>query len=370
MRKGQKTQNKLEFRLKNKENRQKAGLKSCFFGVDRDKTGRIGFFGSSGGTSGFGLQIGTVPTKSRRLASMPILTTSSTPTLNISWRNTTSLPDSPTRVAAPSENLPDDRQTPRADARARPVPPLESANVLLWYTKQLAGSAACSTSAWRNANYMTVPANMWPPLGSVLVPPPKESTIALNIRCRRMPTTRIANHQSRSRCCLNTAIYCTSISRKQRRSSRWNRLSIAGTNPWEPGFLVWSLCPRIFQEKKEKIRSLYTIPFLHILFINNHMYTHAPHARTSHGKLPTKLGPVSFSQPYLVHDKPFFFSSLLRQDPLEAILVIFGRWALICFLFESSWKKMKNDTTFVRMRSDDHLGDAKMSKKGTSFRRI
>ena len=25
---------------------------------------------------------------------------------------------------------------------------------------------------------------------------------------------------------------------------------------------------------------------------------------------------------------------------------------------------MKNDTTFVRMRSGDHLGDAKMSKKG------
>ena len=24
---------------------------------------------------------------------------------------------------------------------------------------------------------------------------------------------------------------------------------------------------------------------------------------------------------------------------------------------------MKNDTTFVRMRSDDHLGDAKMSKR-------
>ena len=31
---------------------------------------------------------------------------------------------------------------------------------------------------------------------------------------------------------------------------------------------------------------------------------------------------------------------------------------------------MKNDTTFVRMRSGDHLGDAKMSKKGTSLRRI
>ena len=57
------------------------------------------------------------------------------------------------------------------------------------------------------------------------------------------------------------------------------------------------------------------------------------------------------------------------QDPLEAILVIFGRRTLI-FLFESSWKKMKNDTTFVRMRSGDHLGDAKMSKKGTSLRRI
>ena len=56
--------------------------------------------------------------------------------------------------------------------------------------------------------------------------------------------------------------------------------------------------------------------------------------------------------------------------PLEAILVIFGRRALIFFLFESSWKKMKNDTTFVRMRSGDHLEDAKTSKKGTSLRRI
>ena len=31
---------------------------------------------------------------------------------------------------------------------------------------------------------------------------------------------------------------------------------------------------------------------------------------------------------------------------------------------------MKNDPTFVRMRSGDHFGDAKMSKKGTSLRRI
>ena len=31
---------------------------------------------------------------------------------------------------------------------------------------------------------------------------------------------------------------------------------------------------------------------------------------------------------------------------------------------------MKNDTTFVLMRSGDHLQDAKMSKKSTSLRRI
>ena len=31
---------------------------------------------------------------------------------------------------------------------------------------------------------------------------------------------------------------------------------------------------------------------------------------------------------------------------------------------------MKNDTTFVRMRSGDHLGDPKMSKKDTALRRI
>ena len=31
---------------------------------------------------------------------------------------------------------------------------------------------------------------------------------------------------------------------------------------------------------------------------------------------------------------------------------------------------MKKDATFVRMRSGDYLGDAKMSKKGTSIRRF
>ena len=61
---------------------------------------------------------------------------------------------------------------------------------------------------------------------------------------------------------------------------------------------------------------------------------------------------------------PNVFFVKLKAGPLEAILVIFGRGALI-FWFESSWKKMKNDTTFVRMRSGDHLGHAKMYKKGT-----
>ena len=31
---------------------------------------------------------------------------------------------------------------------------------------------------------------------------------------------------------------------------------------------------------------------------------------------------------------------------------------------------MKNDTTFVCMRGVDYFGDAQMSKKGTSLRRI
>ena len=31
---------------------------------------------------------------------------------------------------------------------------------------------------------------------------------------------------------------------------------------------------------------------------------------------------------------------------------------------------MENDTTFVRMRSGDQLGDINMSKKGTTLRRI
>ena len=45
MRKGQKTEKKLEFRLKNKKNRQKAGLKSCFWtliGTKRDESAFLG----------------------------------------------------------------------------------------------------------------------------------------------------------------------------------------------------------------------------------------------------------------------------------------------------------------------------------------
>ena len=62
-----------------------------------------------------------------------------------------------------------------------------------------------------------------------------------------------------------------------------------------------------------------------------------------------KMGPGACSElnKSSTHDK-------LLVAALEAILVIFGRRALI-FLFESSWTNMKNYTTFVRMRSGDHL---------------
>ena len=59
----------------------------------------------------------------------------------------------------------------------------------------------------------------------------------------------------------------------------------------------------------------------------------------------------------------------LNAEPLEAILVIFGRSSLV-FPFESSWENMEKDTTFVRMRSGDQLEDINMSKKGTTLRRI
>ena len=58
-----------------------------------------------------------------------------------------------------------------------------------------------------------------------------------------------------------------------------------------------------------------------------------------------------------------------KAGPFEAILVIFGRRALFVFVWKL-FENIKNDTTFVRMRSGDHLVDAKMSKKGTSLRRI
>ena len=53
-------------------------------------------------------------------------------------------------------------------------------------------------------------------------------------------------------------------------------------------------------------------------------------------------------------------------DNSTIITVQFGRMSLIYFFFV--WKllgkiNMKNATTFVRTRSGDHFGDAKMSKK-------
>ena len=63
--------------------------------------------------------------------------------------------------------------------------------------------------------------------------------------------------------------------------------------------------------------------------------------------------------------------TIVKAGPhaLEAILVIFSRRALIFLFVWKLLKKMKNDTTFVRMRSGDHFGDAKISKKGTSLHR-
>ena len=52
---------------------------------------------------------------------------------------------------------------------------------------------------------------------------------------------------------------------------------------------------------------------------------------------------------------------ILAAYPLRLNLVIFCR-SFLFFLFERSWKSMKNDTTSARMRSRNHLGDEKMSK--------
>ena len=60
------------------------------------------------------------------------------------------------------------------------------------------------------------------------------------------------------------------------------------------------------------------------------------------------------------------YDTTFKAGPPRGFLIIFGRWALIFF----GWKlleKMKNDVTFVRMHSADHLGE---EKKGTSLRRI
>ena len=60
---------------------------------------------------------------------------------------------------------------------------------------------------------------------------------------------------------------------------------------------------------------------------------------------------------------------MVKAGPLEAILIVLSCRFLL-FLFESSRKNMKYDTTFVRVRNGGHYGDAKMSKNGTSLRQI
>ena len=69
MKKGQKTQKKLEFRLKNNKNRQKVGLKSCFWALIRTNRDESAFLGRRAGRR-VSIQIGTVRTRSGRLASM------------------------------------------------------------------------------------------------------------------------------------------------------------------------------------------------------------------------------------------------------------------------------------------------------------
>ena len=51
--------------------------------------------------------------------------------------------------------------------------------------------------------------------------------------------------------------------------------------------------------------------------------------------------PLNITNPNTYVKFIFLRTSPLRQDSLEAILVIFGRSSLIFFLFESSWKKWK-----------------------------
>ena len=79
----------------------------------------------------------------------------------------------------------------------------------------------------------------------------------------------------------------------------------------------------------------------------------------------------NWANPRVISERnlPFFHQGRIT---IEANLVIFGRIFLVFFLFERSWKNMKNNTSglsdFVHMPSSDHLGDEKASKKGPSLR--
>ena len=94
--------------------------------------------------------------------------------------------------------------------------------------------------------------------------------------------------------------------------------------------------------------------FVLLLELPTHRWSHQDICLEQHTSLWHQSSPFCFGGETGPH---------LRQDPpLEAILVIFGRKALIFICLKALGKKLKNDATFVRMRSGDHLGDAKMSK--------
>ena len=108
------------------------------------------------------------------------------------------------------------------------------------------------------------------------------------------------------------------------------RANVSGSGPWQLGQ------PR---EQLHRPGWIEQISFSAALPCGRHYF--------SHTKWPPKI-------------TDYCDTAALRQDPLEAILVIFACRALIFFKL---LEKYENDTTFVRMHSGDHLGDAKMSKK-------
>ena len=70
---------------------------------------------------------------------------------------------------------------------------------------------------------------------------------------------------------------------------------------------------------------------------------------TSHGKLPTQLAPVSFSLPYLVHDKPFIEDLKIIHWCLTVYISSFLCSRLLCsFICLLSWSAI-SETFFNKM---------------------